>query len=164
MVDQDLIVRSMEQEDLEQVMRIEESSYDFCWTQKIFRDCMQNGYCCLVLTNKEDDLFGYAVLMIGAGESHVLNICISHSHRGQGWARHLMLEMIDFSERLQCSDMFLEVRPSNPVAYGLYQSLGFNDVGMRPGYYKAHGGREDAIVMAKSLVTHEDIRQNLTEQ
>lgn len=157
--DTHLIVRSMEEEDILQVMSIEKESYDFCWTEKIFRDCMKSGYCCLVLVDKDDNVFGYAVLMIGVGESHVLNICVTNSHRGRGWARHIMLEMIDFSQRVKCSDMFLEVRPSNPIAYGLYQSLGFNDVGMRPGYYKANGGREDAIVMAKSLELFDEILQ-----
>lgn len=151
LVDPHLSVRSMEEEDLSQVMRIEVASYDYCWTEKIFRDCMKSGYCCLVLIDNDDAVFGYSVLMIGAGESHVLNICISQDYRSQGWARHLMSEMIEFSERLKCTEMFLEVRPSNPVAYALYQSLGFNDVGMRPGYYKTRSGREDAIVMAKSI-------------
>ncbi len=155
LVDPHLYVRSMEVEDLVQIIRIEEASYEFCWTEKIFRDCMKSGYCCLVLADN-DNVFGYAVLMIGAGESHVLNICISNTHRAKGWARHLMMEMIDFSVCLQCNDMFLEVRPSNPIAYGLYQSLGFNDVGMRTDYYKARNGREDAIVMAMSLEAFEE--------
>lgn len=157
LVDPHLSVRSMEVEDLSQVMRIEEASYDFCWTEKIFRDCLKSSYCCLVLIDSDDAVFGYSVLMIGADESHVLNLCISDSHRSKGWARHLMMEMIDFSERLKCTDMFLEVRPSNPIAYALYQSLGFNDVGMRPGYYKVHGGREDAIVMAKSIGFYDEM-------
>lgn len=159
LVDSHLIVRSMEKADISQVMCIEEASYDFCWTEKIFHDCMKSGYCCLVLSDKDDDIFGYAILMIGVGESHVLNICITNTHRGKGWARYMMLEMIDFSQRLRCHDMFLEVRPSNAIAYDLYQSLGFNEVGMRPDYYKAHGGREDAIVMAKSLESYDEMLQ-----
>jgi ribosomal-protein-alanine N-acetyltransferase len=48
--------------------------------------------------------------------------------------------------------MFLEVRPSNPKAIKLYRSLGFNEIGMRPGYYPAaNGKREDAIVMARII-------------
>ena len=62
-----------------------------------------------------------------------------------------MHEMIDICRRTGAADLFLEVRPSNPVAQGLYRSLGFNEVGVRPGYYKAKNGREDAIVMALPL-------------
>jgi len=48
--------------------------------------------------------------------------------------------------------MFLEVRPSNLVAYKLYEKLGFNEVGIRENYYPAFAGREDAVVLAKELL------------
>lgn len=148
--DNDFCVRLMEEEDLPQIMAIETASYEFCWNERIFRDCMRVGYCCLVLAD-HDVIHGYGILMVGPQEAHVLNICIENLSRGQGWARHMMLEMIDFSAGADCSELFLEVRPSNPVAFGLYESLGFNEIGRRPNYYKAHGGREDAIVMALTL-------------
>jgi ribosomal-protein-alanine N-acetyltransferase len=48
--------------------------------------------------------------------------------------------------------VFLEVRPSNPRAVTLYESLGFYDIGRRPNYYPARRGREDAVVMAMELL------------
>ncbi len=48
--------------------------------------------------------------------------------------------------------VFLEVRPSNPHAIALYQSVGFVQVGLRKGYYQAEGGREDALVLKLDLV------------
>ena len=149
-LDNQYTVRLMEEEDLDQVIAIEEASYEFCWTRKIFADCLRAGYTCLVLTDQEEVL-GYGILLIGPQESHVLNVCIAEPIRGLGWARHMMREMIDMSIRCKCLELYLEVRPSNPVAYGLYESLGFNEVGLRPNYYKARDGREDAIVMALSL-------------
>ena len=47
---------------------------------------------------------------------------------------------------------FLEVRASNHTASRLYERFGFNEIGRRPNYYPAVGGREDALVMAYSLV------------
>ena len=147
-----MAVRLMEEDDLDQVMQIEESSYDFCWTRQIFVDCMRSGYCCLVLAEQDNDLVhGYAVLLLGPQEAHVLNVCIEEDFRGKGWARHVMLDLIDMSRRANCHELFLEVRPSNAIAYRLYESLGFNEVGLRPNYYKSHDGREDAIVMALNL-------------
>jgi ribosomal-protein-alanine N-acetyltransferase len=49
------------------------------------------------------------------------------------------------------SEIFLEVRPSNPVAKALYIKSGFEQVGQRPDYYAAGDGREDAIIMRLSL-------------
>ena len=49
------------------------------------------------------------------------------------------------------TDAFLEVRPSNTAAIRLYQSMGFEHVGIRRGYYQAVGGREDAAVLRRRL-------------
>ena len=49
-------------------------------------------------------------------------------------------------------ECFLEVRASNQSAYRLYERFGFNEVGRRRDYYPAVGGREDALVMACTLV------------
>ena len=48
-------------------------------------------------------------------------------------------------------DVFLEVRPSNTVAIQLYESMGFERIGLRKGYYQAVGGREDALVYKLTL-------------
>jgi ribosomal-protein-alanine N-acetyltransferase len=44
------------------------------------------------------------------------------------------------------------VRPSNQAALGLYQQCGFNEIGVRRNYYPAENGREDALLLALSLV------------
>ncbi len=49
------------------------------------------------------------------------------------------------------SNLFLEVRRSNKNAILLYEKRGLNEVGIRPNYYKASDGNEDAILMALSL-------------
>ena len=43
------------------------------------------------------------------------------------------------------------MRPSNTNAIRLYQSLGFEQVGTRRGYYQAVNGREDAAVLKLAL-------------
>ena len=49
------------------------------------------------------------------------------------------------------AEAFLEVRPSNLAAIRLYQRLGFEQIGIRRGYYQAPDGREDAIVLKREL-------------
>jgi ribosomal-protein-alanine N-acetyltransferase len=43
------------------------------------------------------------------------------------------------------------VRPSNHVALRLYQSVGFEQIGIRPAYYQAERGREDAVVLSVAV-------------
>ncbi|GAB2565875.1 ribosomal protein S18-alanine N-acetyltransferase [Dyella jejuensis] len=142
-----LEMRAMRREDLPRVGALEIASYDFPWTAGIFGDCLKAGHPCWVLCS-EGQVIGYGILSVGAGEAHVLNVCIGPEHRGQGFGRHLMRRLLDIARWNGAERVFLEVRPSNPNAQQLYASLGFREIGRRPRYYPAHGGREDAIVMA----------------
>jgi ribosomal-protein-alanine N-acetyltransferase len=47
--------------------------------------------------------------------------------------------------------VFLEVRPSNRGAQALYTRFGFERIATRRGYYPAHSGREDALVLTLAL-------------
>ena len=60
--------------------------------------------------------------------------------------------MIDCARSKKAKRIFLEVRASNIVAYKLYESIGFNEIGVRENYYPAYIGREDAIVLGKELL------------
>jgi ribosomal-protein-alanine N-acetyltransferase len=59
--------------------------------------------------------------------------------------------LLSRAKEAEMQDVFLEVRPSNAAAIALYHAEGFHEIGRRPRYYPAKGGREDALVMAKEL-------------
>jgi len=145
-----LRLRPMRAADIENVMIIEESVYAFPWTYGIFHDCLRVGYCCWVLL-MDEDIAAYAVLSTGAGESHLLNICVAPANQNQGLGRQLVEHMLDLAKRHGAKTCLLEVRPSNHVAVELYQKMDFVEVGTRPGYYPAHDGREDALILAREL-------------
>lgn len=146
-------LRAMQDADLAAVTAIEVSAYAFPWTFGIFRDCLRAGYGCWVLERSDGELIAYAVLSVAANEAHVLNICVAPAEQGGGHGRRLMTRLLDVARWHRAERVYLEVRPSNPRAIALYQSLGFAEIGRRPRYYPAEGGREDAIVMGLELVT-----------
>jgi ribosomal-protein-alanine N-acetyltransferase len=94
---------------------------------------------------------GYGIMSTGAGEAHVLNLCVDAKYRCRGIGSQLLAHLLEFAKGLSVMDVFLEVRPSNPSAIRLYQSHGFSQIGVRRGYYQATGGREDAVVLRKVL-------------
>ncbi|GAB3793560.1 ribosomal protein S18-alanine N-acetyltransferase [Dyella agri] len=143
-------MRLMRLDDLDDVAAVEQDSYDFPWTRGIFADCLKAGHPCWVLCIDEE-LAGYGILSVGAGEAHVLNICIASGYRGRGLGRHLLGRLLDVSRWSGAQRVFLEVRPSNPLAKALYESIGFREIGRRPRYYPAKDGREDAIVMGLDM-------------
>jgi ribosomal-protein-alanine N-acetyltransferase len=146
-------IRPMTNADLAQVFAIERASYAFPWSEGIFRDCLRVGYVCRVLV-LEGRIAGYGVMSMGAGEMHVLNLCIAEAQRRRGLGRHMLDHLLERGAAAGVADAFLEVRPSNAVAQRLYRSLGFQQIGTRRGYYQAVGGREDACVLKLSLRAH----------
>lgn len=144
-------LRPMMEEDLVEIAGIERSSYAFPWSENIFRDCLRVGYTCRVL-DLEGRNIGYGVMSLGAGEAHILNVCVREEFRTVGFGRRLLEHLIERATAAGVTEAFLEVRPSNLSAIRLYQKLGFEQIGIRRGYYQAPDGREDAIVLKLDLL------------
>ena len=143
-------IRAMAETDLERVMAIESSIYTHPWTRGNFLDSIKAGYTCHVMEVGEE-LIAYGVLAVAAGEAHVLNISVAPHWQRRGYGRSLLLHFIDLSRQASASQMLLEVRWSNEGGRNLYSSMGFRQLAVRPGYYPAIHGREDAILMGLDL-------------
>lgn len=142
--------RLMQEDDLDCVVNIEQAAYLFPWSEAIFRDCLRAGYACWVV-ELDQEIAGYAILLTAVDECHVLNLCIDPQLQGRGYGRRLLNKMLDYAKSIDSNSAFLEVRPSNTYAVELYESEGFNEVGIRRDYYPAKFGREDAMIFAKEL-------------
>lgn len=145
-------IRPMHELDVPLVVAVERASYQFPWSEGIFRDCLRVGYVCRVI-DVAGDLGGYGIMSVGAGEAHILNVCVRNEYRCRGFARKALLYLLERARNAGMHEAFLEVRPSNVAAARLYHSLGFEQVGIRRGYYQATVGREDASVLRKLLHT-----------
>ena len=144
-------IRAMRVQDLDAVAAMETDSYEFPWSRGIFADCLRAGHPCWVLWVR-GEIAGYGILSIAAGEAHILNVCVSPGEQHAGLGRRIVLRLLDLARWHRAERVFLEVRPSNPRAIALYESLGFNEIGRRPNYYPAKKGREDAVVMAMEML------------
>jgi ribosomal-protein-alanine N-acetyltransferase len=157
---------AMTEADLDAVCEVEKSAYTHPWSRKHFADSLNAGYPALLLLGealpgevphpRRPDgrvLLGYLVAMPGVDEVHLLNITVAPAHQRQGWARFLLDALCLWSRGQRAQWLWLEVRASNAPARTLYEGYGFQQVGMRKGYYPAgQFQREDAVVMSLSLV------------
>lgn len=146
----ELHLRPMRRSDLTEVTAIEQEAYPFPWSRGIFGDCLRVGYCCRVV-EADGEIAGYGILSVAAGEAHLLNLCIAPPWRRAGLAGVLVEALILEARVRRAQRLFLEVRPSNRAAIGLYEKFGFRVIGRRPHYYPAYQGREDAVVMVLHL-------------
>ena len=138
---------SMSEGDLDSVMAIEQRIYEFPWTLVNFRDSMRSGYKCWVCRSGTV-LVGYGVLMLAAGEAHLLNLTIDSPFQRSGHGSRFLRHVIKAAREYGAQALFLEVRPSNEAGLELYARQGFRQIGVRRDYYPAKGGRENALVMA----------------
>ncbi|MGB5080978.1 MAG: ribosomal protein S18-alanine N-acetyltransferase [Burkholderiales bacterium] len=140
----------MAEGDLRRVLEIEASIYAFPWTLGNFRDSLRAGYGCWVYRDGRE-LIGYAVLVLAAGEAHLLNLSVAAHAQGRGHGGRLLGNVIGLARDRGAKLLFLEVRPSNDAGRRLYAAHGFRRVGVRRAYYPAHRGREDALVLSLDL-------------
>ncbi len=145
--------RPMCEDDIAEILAIETALYEFPWSETIFIDCLRVGYCCWVLESGPGVIDAYGVMSVAAGECHILNLCVRQQSQGSGYASQLLDLLLDVAVKHKADTAFLEVRPSNGAARHLYAKAGFNEVGMRRNYYPAKQGREDAIIMARAIIT-----------
>jgi len=83
-------------------------------------------------------------------DAHLLALALHPDWRNRGIGSALLGALIKAARDTGCTEVFLEVREDNPRARGLYLRRGFEEIGVRRGYYQPSG--VDAIVMRKDLL------------
>jgi ribosomal-protein-alanine N-acetyltransferase len=143
-------LRPMSESDLPRIHRIELASYDHPWSLGNFADSLKAGYSMWV-READGEIIGYYVMLVAAGEAHLLNLTIAPTWRRHGLGRDLLEHCLACARDDHADSVFLEVRTSNTAAIALYHSSGFVDLAVRRDYYPAGEGREDALIMKKDL-------------
>lgn len=142
--------RTMRTSDIDLVVQNEVAAYEHPWTKRIFIDCLRAGYQCWVLANKQK-IVAHGVMSVAIGECHLLTLCVHPDYQRLGYGRKMFLLLLDRAQKQEAKECFLEVRASNAGAIELYRSLGFTQIGERKNYYPGNEGREDALIMSRSL-------------
>lgn len=145
-------VRAMRTRDVPAVLAIEQASYGYPWSERIFRDCLRVGYHGWVATDLDGAVVGYGLLSVAVGEAHVLNLCVAPDWRGCRVADLILEALISQATAQRAERVLLEVRPSNKAARRLYKRRGFVRIASRPNYYPSPDGREDALLLELELV------------
>ena len=82
-------------------------------------------------------------------ELHLLELASHPEQRRKGFARALLMALLEHARSQHTRLILLEVRRSNVAAIALYESFGFETTGVRRGYYSDTG--EDALEMRITL-------------
>ena len=97
------------------------------------------------------EIAGYAVVMVAAGEAHLLNLSVAALWQRRGIGRETLAFAKKLARDLGAVKILLEVRPSNEAALAPLRIGGLHEIARRRSYYPAGDGREDAIVLQLEL-------------
>ena len=142
--------------DLGEALELESLAYARPWTEAHFRGEFAHPFTLALGFRTGRQFFGppptlaaHCFFWLLGPEIHLLNLAVRPEYRRRGLARRLLRAMLALGRRARVESVFLEVRPSNVEAQGLYRSSGFAVTGRRPGYYE---DGEDAQLMTLDLI------------
>lgn len=143
-------IRSAHPADARAVAVLELRCFNDPWTANSFREAFSPGWNFGLILERGTDLLGYLVGRAVAGSGEILNVAVAPEERRQGFARQLLEAGFTALAARGAEEVYLEVRESNHEARALYATMGFTQMGVRRGYYRAPV--EDALVLRKGLV------------
>jgi ribosomal-protein-alanine N-acetyltransferase len=145
-----LLIRKARLTDIKAIFDIEQESFPTPWSRWTFLAELSQSVGHFLVAGPSPpspwQLWGYIISWVVADEMHLLNLAVHPDQRRQGIARALLNRALNQAQEQGARVAWLEVRPSNAPARALYESLGFKEVGLRPGYYD--DTHEDAILLA----------------
>lgn len=146
----DFVIEPMELVHLPAVMRIERELFPAPWSEGMFVQEVEEKWLSRSFVGVSAGApIAYIVAWLMRDEVHILNLAVASAHQRRGYARRLLVHMVDVAKEAGCRLITLEVRVSNEPARLLYHTMGFAPVGIRRRYY--HDNNEDALVMTRRL-------------
>jgi ribosomal-protein-alanine N-acetyltransferase len=145
-------IRRMSFADIETVHKLDKLSFSLPWSKDSYQfELMQNPGSMqwvveITYPDKDQEVVGMIVEWLVVDEAHIATLAVHPEHRKQGLGKQLLLVALREAIHRGMRTATLDVRASNVIAQKMYQQLGFEVVGRRPGYYRDN--HEDAILMS----------------
>ena len=144
-------LRSATPDDLDAIMQIEHAVFPSdAWSRQSMLSELSSKHTLYLVAFDQatpDDFVGYAGLLAprGATQADIQSVAVVETARRRGLARTLVQTLTSEARDRGAREIFLEVRVDNPNAQSLYDSLGFERIAVRKGYYQPDN--VDGVVM-----------------
>jgi len=149
-------LRTATLDDLDPIMELEHGTFGTdAWSRELMRAELANPHARYLVAYplEQNGIVGYAGLLAPrrSEQADIQTIAVAESARRGGLGRALMNALIVEAKGRGAREIFLEVRADNPGAKSLYDDLGFEELGVRKGYYQPDN--VDAIMMRLTVPT-----------
>lgn len=125
---------------------IECACFSIPWTEQSIAESLGSDSTYFNIAYADGEPAGYMSIQLAADEGDIMRVAVLPQFRRLGIGRALLTKC--FEDNLFDS-VFLDVRENNTPAIKLYQSFGFEKIGLRKNYYA--NPTENAVMMKKEL-------------
>lgn len=138
-------IRWMIRRDMPEVNGIEQSSFEFPWTEKDFFRCLRGRNCIGMVAEHDEQVVGFMIYELHNNQLHILNFAVRPDYRRRNVGRQMVEKLIGKLSQQRRNRIVLEVRETNLAAQLFFQKLGFKAISVLRDYYD--DTVEDAYVM-----------------
>ncbi len=145
-------IRWMIRRDMPEVLCIEESSFDYAWTDEDFLRCLRQRQCIGMVAEHGEKVLGFFIKELHRSKFHILNFAVHPDFRHQGIGSQMagkLISQLASEGHPNRRTIELEVREKNLPAQLFFRSQGFEATRVLRSYYEDTG--EDAFLMRYQL-------------
>ena len=132
--------------DYEDIKDILIDEFDDFWRPSILESELKSENSKYIVAKENGEIVGFAGLWFSPIDAEITNIVTKKTERKRGIGTLLLVKLIEMAKEEKKDNISLEVNENNVAAGILYESAGFEVVGIRKNYYN---GKDNAIIMTK---------------
>ena len=138
-------IRWMIRRDMADVLRAEQQSFEYAWTEDDFLRCLRQRNCIGMVAEHNDRIVGFMIYELHKSRLHVLNFAVAPSHRRTAIGTQMVAKLVGKLSSHRRSKITLAVRERNLSAQMFFKAQDFRASRVLRNYYEDSG--EDAFLM-----------------
>jgi [ribosomal protein S18]-alanine N-acetyltransferase len=138
-------IRWMIRRDMMEVLEIENTSFEFPWSEEDFVRCLRQRNCIGMVAEHEERVAGFMIYELHRNRLHILNFAVASDFRRRGVGQQMVDKLIGKLSPQRRNRILLEVRETNLAAQLFFRDLGFRAISVLRDYYE--DTTEDAYLM-----------------
>ncbi|MBP3311954.1 MAG: ribosomal protein S18-alanine N-acetyltransferase [Butyricicoccus sp.] len=140
-------ITTMAERHLKALAEVERQCFHEPWSEAALREELGNEKNLFLVAEEQENILGYVGCQTVLDEGYITNVAVAPAARRRGIARALLQKLTEHAQARKLTFVTLEVRKSNAAAIALYAGQGYEQVGIRKGFYREP--QEDAVLMTR---------------
>lgn len=154
-------IRWMIRRDMPEVLRIEQDSYDYPWSEEDFLRCLRQRNCIGMVAEHGEKVVGFMIYELHKTKLHILNFAVHVEHRKLRVGMQMVQKLISKLSSHRRNSITLEVRETSLVSQIFFRESGFRAVRVAREFYEDTG--EDAYVMQYRYAGGEGVERSVDQ-